>query len=108
MSTRAERAEPSPRPGTRPNTGAYHFMIQAEADASTLSRVLEIFAQRDLIPDEVTCKRTNGDELHIHMAISRLPADKAANLADRIRNIIPVMRVVLEPAPSDGLQMAVP
>ncbi len=95
MSTQTERAEPS----DRPDTGTYHFMIHAEAEASTLSRVLELFAQRDLIPDEVTCKRTNGDELHIHIAIAGLPANKVANLADRVRNIIPVMRVVSEPAP---------
>lgn len=108
MSTRAERAEPSPRPGTRPNTGAHHFMIQAAAEASALSRVLEIFAQRDLIPDEVTCKRAAGGELHIHIAIGDIAPHKADNLAARMRNIIPVTRVVLQPAPSDGLQMAVP
>jgi acetolactate synthase small subunit len=73
-------------------------MISTAADASALSRVLELFALRGMVPDEVTCKRTGVDELHIHIAVRDLGENKAANLAARMRNIIPVMRVVLEPA----------
>lgn len=78
----------------------HHFMIQAQPDPSVLSRVLELFALRCLLPTEVTCKRAaEGDgELQIHITMDSLPPEKAAHLAARMRNIIPVTRVVLEPA----------
>lgn len=82
----------------------HHFQIQCEPEASALSRVLELFALRDMIPGEVICKHMHdgdggaGGSLHIHIAIAHIPPHQAANIAARIRNIIPVTRVVLEPA----------
>ncbi|MBT3534053.1 MAG: hypothetical protein HN478_09245 [Rhodospirillaceae bacterium] len=99
MTTQTERSEPQNGPSTQAGQNIHRFMIHAEAEASTLSRVIELFALRDLIPDEVSCKRAGDDGLHIHIAITGVPENQAANLADRMRNIIPVMRVVLEPAP---------
>ncbi|MDP6872928.1 MAG: hypothetical protein QF521_05325 [Alphaproteobacteria bacterium] len=82
----------------------HYFQIQSEPEASALSRVLELFALRDMIPGEVTCKHMHdgdagrGGSLHIHIAIADMPPHQAANIAARMRNIIPVTRVVLEPA----------
>ncbi len=91
--------EPDLPPRLQP--GTHHFLIQAEPEASVLSRVLELFALRDLLPTEVSCKRSGDDgagDLHIHIVIAGLPPEKAAHLTARMRNIIPVTRVVLEPA----------
>jgi acetolactate synthase small subunit len=87
-------------PSSRPQPGTHHFLIQALPEPSVLSRVLELFALRDLLPNEVTCKSPAGEngELHIHIAMAGLPRQKAAHLAARMRNIVPVSRVVLEPA----------
>ncbi len=106
MSAQTERSETTPRTEpcsdsvTQPEQGAFHFMIHAQAEASALSRILEHFALRDFVPDEVGCKRTAAEELHIHIAVSGMPANQAANLAARFRNIVPVLRVALEPAPN--------
>ncbi len=96
MSLQSQETEPSPRP----QPGIHHFLIQALPEPSVLSRVLELFALRDLLPSEVTCRCPGGEngELHIHIAMDGLPRQKAAHLAARMRNIIPVSRVVLEPA----------
>ena len=91
--------DPYPGPYPGPAQGVYHFIIHTQAEASALSRIVELFALRGLVPDEVNCKRLGADELHIHIAIPDLPENTAASLAARMRNIISVMRVVLEPAP---------
>ncbi len=101
MSTQFEEANDQPsHPAPQTAAEPHFFQIQSQAEASALSRVLELFALRDLIPAEVTCKHVSDgeDSLHIHIAIAHLPPHQAANIAARLRNIIPVTRVVLEPA----------
>ena len=96
-----EKSDEQPStPAPRAAAETHYFQIQSEAEASALSRVLELFALRDLIPNEVICKRIpDGDgSLHIHIAIDGMPPHQAANVAARLRNIIPIPRVVLEPA----------
>ncbi|MDE0941690.1 MAG: hypothetical protein OSB58_04540 [Alphaproteobacteria bacterium] len=87
-------SDPSPHAGT----ATHHFQIQAAADPSAFSRVMELFALRCLLPTDISCKQVGPDDLHIHIAINDLCPKVAANLAARMRNIIPVTRVVLEPA----------
>ncbi len=93
MPLRAPELESSP--------DAHRFLIQAQAEPSTLSRVMELFALRGLLPDEVSCERSrdNRGALDIRIVIPDLPPQKAAHLAARMRNIVTVSRVVLEPAP---------
>ncbi len=87
-------------PSTRPRPGTHHFLIQAQPEPSALSRVMELFALRGLLPIEVTCRHSGGGEgeLRIHITTTGLAPEKAAHLAARMRNIVPVTRVVLEPA----------
>lgn len=87
-------------PTARPCPDTHHFVIQAQPEPSVLSRVLELFALRGLLPDEVSCKRVSDgeDSLHLRIAVDGLPPQQAAHLAARMRNIITVTRVVLEPA----------
>lgn len=96
MSLQSHETDPS----SRPQPGTHSFLIQAQPEPSVLLRVLELFALRGLLPSEVTCKRTGEKNvgLHIHIAIDGLPPQKAAHLAARMRNFIPVSRVVLDPA----------
>ncbi|HJM94340.1 MAG: hypothetical protein QGG19_08790 [Alphaproteobacteria bacterium] len=62
--------------------------------------MLELFALCDMIYGEAICKHVRGaeDGLHIHITIDDIPPHQAANIAARLRNIIPVTCVVLEPA----------
>jgi acetolactate synthase small subunit len=96
MSLQSQETESS----SRSQLGTHHFLIQAQPDPSVLSRVLELFALRCLLPTEVAYKRTGeGDgELQIHISVENITPEKAAHLATRMRNIIPVTRVVLGPA----------
>ena len=103
MSARTETSQTTEQtdPSAFPEAASRYFQIQTVADPSALSRVMELFAQRSLLPVEVSCKHVchaDGDDLHIHIAINDLCPNIAANLAARMRNIVPVTRVVLEPA----------
>ena len=100
MPSQSKQSSPTSCPVPRPAGAIHHFIISADPDASTLARAVEIFALRGFVPDEVSCKRTDDDDYHIHIAVRDLPEAKAANLAARMRNIVPVMGVVVEPAPA--------
>ena len=103
MSVQTESTDPvesTDRPRPQSRAGCHHFLIRAQPEASALLRVLELFALRGLVPETVACQRAGDgeDELHIHIAMPGLAPQKAAHLAARMRNIVPVTRVVLEPA----------
>lgn len=76
----------------------YRYMIMAAAEPSVLSRVIGLFAQRDLIPDRFNCQQTAGSEpaLHIEVSVAGLDHQHAEHLALRMRNITPVTSVLLD------------
>ena len=89
MSARTETSQTTEQtdPSAFPEAASHYFQIQTVADPSALSRVMELFAQRSLLPVEVSCKHVchaDGDDLHIHIAINDLCPNIAANLAARL------------------------
>jgi hypothetical protein len=76
----------------------YCYAVTASVEPSVLSRVIELFTLRDLIPAAVSCRqvRRNEPELRIDVEVSGLDAQHAEHLALRMRNMLPVISVLLD------------
>ncbi len=77
---------------------SFCYRLTAMREPSVLSRVIEMFALRDLIPEMVFCQEVAGEtpELLIQVRVQGLDAQHACHLAQRMRNIVPVRDVGLE------------
>jgi len=74
------------------------FRLRAAVDPSALSRVVEMFVLRDLIPARVSCERLRrGDgELAIEVDVVDLDANVAEHLVRRMRQMPVVLTALLE------------
>lgn len=73
------------------------FAIRSAADPGALSRVVELFAKRGLVPKSVHARLAGaGDEasLLIDVQIDGLDPDLAERIADALRQITTVERVL--------------
>ena len=70
-----------------PSFVAVRFMLDAEASPGLLSRVLEPFAKRDLVPDRMWSHR-NGDVMHIEIAMQAMPAEMVHLVEGNIRQVV--------------------
>lgn len=68
------------------------FHVLAEASPGLLSRLLQPFARRDLVPDEVFARR-EGDMLHARLAMAGMPGEMVHLVAGNLRQIIGVVTV---------------
>jgi len=84
--------EPNPEPA--PASHRYH--VRAVADPSVLSRVVEQFVLRDLIPDRVSCRRHGADELRIDLEVAGLAEHEAGHVARRLSAFPSVTGVLLQ------------
>ncbi|MEH6527831.1 MAG: hypothetical protein V7723_17310 [Sneathiella sp.] len=71
------------------------FTITAEIDPSTLPRILENFALRNLVPHKLQSTRID-DYLAVSVSISGLSVQEIAHLELRIQNILPVQTVNID------------
>jgi hypothetical protein len=71
------------------------FEVEAEPSAQTLSRVLEGFARRDLMPEKVSCTLC-GDSLLISIAQSGVDDAQLAIMAETMRASVLVKSVELK------------
>ncbi|WP_420563482.1 hypothetical protein [Thalassobaculum sp.] len=73
------------------------FSITAEADPQVMSRVLELFAKRGLIPSrwhsDLSGRRR--DELLIDLQVEGLDREKADLIGHAMRQMVPVMSVLI-------------
>jgi acetolactate synthase regulatory subunit len=71
---------------------AARFTVTAEAAPGLLSRVLEPFAKRDLIPDAVRATR-EGDALRAEVSLAAMPLGMVHLVAGNLGQIVGVRRV---------------
>ena len=71
---------------------AARFTVTADAFPGLLSRVLEPFAKRDLIPDLVRATR-DGDAMRAEVALHAMPLGMVHLVAGNLGQIIGVRRV---------------
>ena len=70
------------------------FMLDAEAVPGLLSRLLQPFARRDLVPDRMWSHR-NGRTLHAEIAMHGMPADLVHLVEGNLRQVVGVQNVTL-------------
>jgi acetolactate synthase small subunit len=71
---------------------AARFTITADASPGLLSRVLEPFARRDLVPDSLRATR-DGEAMRAEVALSAMPLDMVHRVAGNLGQIVGVRRV---------------
>ena len=71
---------------------AARFTVTAEASPGLLSRVLEPFAKRDLIPDAVRATR-DGAAMRAEVSLTAMPLGMVHLVAGNLGQIIGVRRV---------------
>ena len=91
-------------PSTRPDVWASHaapcavrFIIQAEAEADVLCRILNLFALQQLIPQQVEVMR-DEDSFSIEIVSDEQSWHRAQVIGEKLRNFISVFDMTLEPA----------
>jgi hypothetical protein len=84
-------------PAVEPVADTARFRLRALADPSSLSRVLEQFALRNLVPVRVHCeRREGGEELGIDVEVAGLGAQEADHLVRRFGSFPVVTGVLLQ------------
>jgi acetolactate synthase regulatory subunit len=79
-------SDPSAMP--RP-TVAVRFMLDADAAPGLLSRLLQPFAKRDLVPDRMWSHRA-GDTMHVEIAMEAMPGDAVHLIEGNLRQVVGV------------------
>ena len=82
-----------------PVTCAVRFMLDAQAEPGLLSRLLQPFARRDLVPDRMWSHRLH-DMLHVEIAMDAMPADLVHMVEGNLRQVVGVHAVTRVPEPA--------
>lgn len=82
-----------------------HYQLVAEAEADVLCRVLNHFALQFLVPQQVNVLQEDG-LLNIDVVLDKLSWHRAQVIAEKLRNLISVCSVELQPADASRLQAA--
>ena len=68
---------------------AVRFMLDVDATPGLLSRLLQPFAKRDLVPDRMWSHRS-GDTLHVEIAMAAMPGDVVHLVEGNLRQVVGV------------------
>lgn len=68
------------------------FTLQAEAAPGLLPRLLQPFAKRDLVPDQVRSRRA-GDVLLVELGMDAMPAQELHLVEGNLSQVIGVRRL---------------
>ncbi|CAI8985420.1 Transcriptional regulator [Pseudomonas sp. IT-P253] len=74
-----------------------HYQLLAEAEPDLLCRALNLFALQCLTPQQVNVQRMD-DLMSIDIIMDGLSWHRAQLIADKLRNLISVCSVALQPA----------
>ncbi len=72
---------------------AVRFMLEAEVAPGLLSRLLQPFAKRDLVPDRMWSHRLR-DMLHVEIAMDAMPGEFVHLVEGNLRQVVGVQSVV--------------
>jgi hypothetical protein len=81
-------------PADQPSYSTHRFSVLAAAEASVMSRTLELFAKRGLVPERVDARRT-GPALAIDLEVADLPQDTAEHILRCLSTMVTVERVLM-------------
>jgi acetolactate synthase regulatory subunit len=90
MSVHPSSVDPSAIPQP---TVAVRFMLDADATPGLLSRLLQPFAKRDLVPDRMWSHRA-GETIHVEIAMEAMPDDAVHLIEGNLRQVVGVRSMV--------------
>jgi hypothetical protein len=73
---------------------AARFMLDADEDVGLLSRVLEPFAKRGLVPDRMWSHR-GADSMHVEVALHDAPPEMLHLIEGNLRQVVGLRRLTL-------------
>lgn len=68
------------------------FLLDADVSPGLLSRLLQPYARRDLVPDRMWSHRS-GDTMHVEIAMEAMPADVVHLVEGNLSQVIGVRSV---------------
>jgi hypothetical protein len=68
------------------------FLLDADSSPGLLSRLLQPYAKRDLIPDRMWSHRS-GETVHVEIAMEAMPAEVVHLIEGNLRQIVGVRTV---------------
>ena len=68
------------------------FLLDADASPGLLSRLLQPYAKRDLVPDRMWSHRA-GDVMHVEIAMEAMPAEVVHLVEGNLRQVVGVRNV---------------
>jgi hypothetical protein len=68
------------------------FLLDADSAPGLLSRLLQPYAKRDLVPDRMWSHRS-GDTLHVEIAMEAMPAEVVHVVEGNLRQVVGVRTV---------------
>ena len=74
------------------NTVFVRFLVDADASAGLLSKVVQPFARRDITPDRMWSHR-NGETVHLEVAVEQMPKQDIHLVAGNLQQVIGVRSV---------------
>ena len=82
-------ANPTPE---RPSAVFVRFLVDADPSPGLLSRLLQPYAKRDLIPDRMWSHRA-GDTIHVEIAMEAMPAEMVHLVEGNLLQVVGVRGV---------------
>lgn len=83
---------PTPRSNPKQN---HRFSVLAAAEASVMSRTLELFAKRGVVPERFAARRS-GDAMVIDVEVAGLEQDTAEHITRCLAGMVTVERVMMD------------
>jgi hypothetical protein len=68
------------------------FLLDADPSPGLLSRLLQPYAKRDLVPDRMWSHRA-GDTIHVEIAMEAMPAEMVHLVEGNLQQVVGVRRV---------------
>jgi hypothetical protein len=88
-------ADPSAHshPDVASQTGVFvRFLLDADSSPGLLSRLLQPYAKRDLVPDRMWSHRS-GETIHVEIAMEAMPAEVVHLVEGNLRQVVGVRSV---------------
>ncbi len=76
----------------QPSAVFVRFLLDADASPGLLSRLLQPYAKRDLVPDRMWSHRA-GDTVHVEIAMEAMPAEMVHLVEGNLMQVVGVRSV---------------
>jgi hypothetical protein len=76
----------------QPPVVSVRFLVDADPSPGLLSRLLQPYAKRDLVPDRMWSHRA-GDTMHVEIAMEAMPAEVVHRVEGNLRQVVGVREV---------------